>query len=335
MFNLKDAITDISLQDILSKITEYDIWKRYCTNFEEINKPFLSELYDDRNPSCRIYQASFNKLTYKDFGTGDTYSCFDYICKKYGCNFKESLKVIYNDFKLGSIKVDIIPQLVLNNASEGLKIPNKKSSIEIVPQPWTYTDYKYWSDYEIPFELLDEYNVFSCERVYLHTKSGKTLEYVYRNDNPIYAYRFCFDGKYSYKIYFPLADKKHKWLFSGGSENDIEGYDQLPYHGDTLILTKSLKDCMCYNLIGLPAISLQGETNKLKQELVTKLYKRFNRIIVCYDNDEEGIRGSKRLKQQYNFDYFFIEEEKDLSDFVKLYGLNSAKEMINNKLKEI
>lgn len=332
MFDLRDAYQNVDINFILNTVSEYDIWKKYCNNFEELDKPFLSELYNDRNPACRIKHNKFNKLIYKDFGTGDTYSCFDYIQIKYGCNFKESLIIIYNDFKLGSIKMDILPQLVLNNAPEVVKTL-QKSFIEIIPQSFNLTDYNYWSQYNIPLILLEDYDVFSCRIVYLHTKDGRTITFNYRDDNPIYAYRFCNEGKYSYKIYFPLSkDKKHKWLFSGGSSTDIEGYDNLPLHDDLLILTKSLKDCIIYHMLGYPAISLQGETNKLSYDFVQKLLKRFNKIIVNYDNDDEGIRGSKRLNQQYGFDYFFIDGEKDISDFVKSYGLEQAKIMINEKI---
>ena len=333
MFDLRDAIPDITVDMILTRLSEDELWRRYCGNYEEIDKSFCSELYNDRNPGCRIYYNQSNKLVYKDFGSGESYDCFGYIQAKYHCTFKEALRIIYNDFKLGSIKYDIIPQLVLNNAPEVLKM-TKKSIIEIFPQSWNIIDYNYWNQYEIPLSLLDEYNVYACSVVYLH-KNGKTIEYRYTKTNPIYAYKFIYEGEISYKIYFPYADKKHKWLFSGGSENNIEGYDQLPYFNDILMLTKSLKDCMIYNLLGYPAISLQGETNKLKYEFVEKLKYRFDNIIVNYDNDAEGIKGSKRLHQQYGFKYFYVEDEKDVSDFVKLYGLDSAKEMINNKLNEL
>lgn len=334
--NAKDKLLYITKDDILNKVSEYDIWRYYCKNFEEIDKPFLSELYNDRNPACRIKHNSLNRLIYKDFGEpSHVFDCFSYIQQKYSCTLPESLRIIHNDFKLGSIKIDIIPQLVLNNPSEGLKRANK-AFIEIVPQPFTIVDYKYWEQFRIPLTKLEEYDVFSCKIVYLHTKDGRTITFDYKDNNPIYAYRFTHEGKYSYKIYFPLSkDKKHKWLFSGGSQDDIEGFDQLPLHSDTLILTKSLKDCICYNLIGYPAISLQGETNKLQQDFVNKLYKRFYNIIVNYDNDEEGMKGTNRLNIRYGFKYFYVDEFKDLSDYIKNKGLLSAKRMINKKIREL
>ena len=129
-------------------------------------------------------------------------------------------------------------------------------------------------------------------------------------------------------------EQKYKWLFSGGAANDIEGFDQLPLIGDRLILTKSLKDCMCYNVIGYPAISLQGEANKLEQDLVTKLLKRFNEIIINYDNDEAGHKGAKRISDQYGFKSIFIDGAKDLSDYIKSNNITKAKKMIKLKLNE-
>jgi hypothetical protein len=87
-------------------------------------------------------------------------------------------------------------------------------------------------------------------------------------------------------------------------------------------------------MLSLPAISLQGETNKLDNDLVYKLLKRFNKIVINYDQDEEGIRSTNRLSKEYGFTFFYINEAKDLSDYIKIKGLNSAKKMINTKLNE-
>ena len=155
----------------------------------------------------------------------------------------------------------------------------------------------------------------------------------YDKNNPLYAYEFISDNRTSYKIYKPLEkDKRYKWMFSGGSQADIEGLDQLNLNGDVLVLTKSLKDCMCFRLLNIDAISLQGETNKLDSELVNKLLKRFKKIIINYDQDEEGIKNTLRLNKEYSFEYFYIDKHKDLAEFIKQEGLKEAKIMINKKI---
>ena len=329
-------IPDIPTKDsILSKVSEYDIFRFYIHNFTDVDKPFTSELRVDKHPAVRIYINQSNELRYKDFASGEHYDCWNYVMRKFGCNYFEAVNIIYNDFGLGKIKLDFEPKILFSNDEFKAKIsvPREKSNITIVSQGWTIQDYEYWNQFGIPLSLLDEYNVFSCKYVYL-IKGTKRLTFEYNKKNPIYGYRFTRDGNYSYKIYFPLhTDKKYKWLFSGGASEDIEGYDCLPLTGDKLILTKSLKDCMCYNLLGLPAISLQGEGNKLPQELVDKLLKRFNQIIINYDNDSRGITETDKLIKQYNFNHFYIDKSKDLSDYIKEFGLEQAKIMIYDKIK--
>jgi len=334
MFKLTDAYKELTVDFILSKVSEYELWRYYCTNFEKIDKPFCSDLYDDKNPGCRIFYANTNRLLYKDFGNeGVTYNVFEYIQVKYMCNFKQCLEIIAKDFGLRESAV------ILNKESKKIildEIPKvkQKSRIEIVPRPFKIIDYNYWNQYYIPLKMLREYDVFACKHVYLY-KNDDLIIFNENSNNPMYAYRFTNNGSYSYKIYKPYeANKDYKWLFSGGSQEDIEGYDQLNLHGDKLILTKSLKDVMVYRLCGYNAISLQGETNKLSSELVNKLFKRFNEIIVNYDNDAEGIKGSTRLNQQYGFKYFYVDEFKDISDYCKHYGLEKTKELIKNKLNE-
>ncbi len=334
MFNFDSAEIDITKEEILSKINELDIFKRYVKYFEDVDKGFKSEFYLDNNPGCRIYLSNNNCYYYKDFGNGGEHlDCFSYVQKKFNVNFHESLRIIANDFNIKNLKTNINPKVIVSYDAINVPIkPKSKASIEIFPQNYNLNDYNYWNQFGIPLQLLEDYDVFSCKWVYVH-KNGNTIVSEYRKSNPIYAYRFTNDNKYSYKIYFPMAPKKNKWLFSGSASKDIEGYDQLDESGDILILTKSLKDCMCYRLFGINAISIQGETNKLSKELVDKLLKRFKTVIINYDNDSEGIKSADLMKEQFGFDSFVFTEAKDLSDVIKLKGIDYAKKRLEKVLK--
>jgi len=151
--------------------------------------------------------------------------------------------IISNDFNIKSCKVSLDPRIIVANdefKAKLVNVPREKSIINITSQPWTIEDANYWEQYGIPLSKLDAFDVFSAKYVYL-TKGNKRTQMTYSKYNPCYAYRFTYEGQYSYKIYWPLSpDKKFKWLFSGGSENNVEGFDQLPLNGDKLILTKPL-----------------------------------------------------------------------------------------------
>ncbi len=335
--NFNDANFPITSVDILRKVSEYDIFKRYCGNFEEIDLPFCSELRSDNNPSCRIFISNDNAILYKDFGTGECFNCFGYVSRKFSCNYFESLNIIANDFNIGHLNTIELPDpkiIVVNDITlnDELKSPKTKvkSIINITSQPFNVVDFNYWNQFGISLEVLQDYNVFSAKTVYLF-KGNKRYISEYKKSNPAYAYRYVNEGQYNYKVYRPFEEKHKKWLFSGKSE-DIEGYDQLNLHGDLLIITKSLKDVMCLRMMGYDAISLQGETNKLTQEMYYKLAKRFNKMIANYDNDKEGYKGASYLKNTYNIQSIFIPLEsgcKDISDYVKKYGIEAGKNLMN------
>jgi hypothetical protein len=332
MFDFKDAFETITIDEIFSKVSEYELWKYYCSNFNKIDEPFLSELYNDNNPSCRIYRANNNKLVYKDFGTGEHYDIFSYIQVKHLCNFKDCLYIIARDFKIRStVHTTVDRQLLVR---ESMTKSRTKSTIDIVSQPFNMIDFNYWNQYSIPLTLLREYDVFSCKFVYLRS-GNKIYTFSYQKNDPVYAYRFVSNNEYHYKVYRPYSsDKRYKWLFSGSSKNDIEGYNQLSLTSKTLIITKSLKDVMIYRLLSIDAISLQGEANRLDEDIYNELSRRFDNIIVNYDDDNAGNSGVLRLYNQYGLKHFFIDDHKDVSDYVKENGLDKAKEMINNKLHE-
>jgi len=331
MLDFSNASLSITKETILSKVSEYDIFNKYCEGFEKIDKSFCSEFREDRNPGCYVYITKLNELRYKDFASGEHLDCFGYVMAKFNCSFLEANNIIACDFGLGVNKIDFDPLLINLKPREITPYIKQNSFINIVSQPFNITDYSYWNQYEINFETLESFDVFSAKYVYL-IKGDKRYVFEYTKSNPIYAYRFEHEGEYSYKIYKPFSDKKGKWMFSGGVSNNVEGYDNLPLSGDTLVLTKSLKDVMCYYNLGIPAISLQGEANKFDNDLFVKLSKRFKRIIVNYDNDEQGVISASKITRQYDLKCYYIDKVKDLSDYIKAFGINEARIMINNKI---
>jgi hypothetical protein len=324
----------LSSKYILQRTSEYEIFKKYCTPFEEINRGFCSELRVDKNPDCYIFNNSEGKLLYVDFAKGLRLNCFGYVMYKYGLGYKEALKAIYEGLQLSKV--------TYREPIE--KVTKLKTILNIQTRPYNIKDYEFWGKYGIKLKTLEDYNVFACKS-YNYIKGEKNYTFYESYNNPIYAYRFVEDGQYFYKIYRPYADKKFKFMFNG-TVNCIEGYDQLPLHGDLLIITKSLKDCMTYREIGYSAISLQGEHNPLQKELLEKLRNRFEKIILNFDSDKAGkeaIEGYFNIKgewvpglaEQYNLPYFYIDKAKDLSDFVKEYGLEEGKKLIEWKIKRV
>jgi len=109
MFDVKEPLTK---ENILEKITEYDIFKAYCPNFQDIDKKFIATLNRTNKeflPSANITYYR-GKLWYKDFGSSDkAMDCFSYIQAKYNASFIQALGIINLDFNLGLIPSPYIP----------------------------------------------------------------------------------------------------------------------------------------------------------------------------------------------------------------------------------
>lgn len=324
MFNFKDVHTFIITPEfILSRISQYDIFKYYCKNFVEIGKVFKSELRSDRNPSCSISMVG-NNLFYKDFATGDFFNCFKYVKVKYMCNFNEALTIISNDFNLlsSSIKYNVIKNNIKHIYSDIIAYKSKETIIKPFYRSWNIEDVKYWGKYSIDIDILNKYNVYPCKSVVINDSVYESYK-----SSLIYVYKFEED---MYKVYRPLNDK-YRW-FSNTNKNVIQGINNLENKCNILIITKSLKDVICYRILGINAIAPQSETSIIGEDIMHKLKNISDNIIVNYDGDKTGILASEQMCKKYNLNEFFIEGYKDISDYIMNEGIIKAKEYINNKL---
>lgn len=340
MFNLQDAKSyhKVTLEEIYSKVNDLDLWKYYCSNFKKLDTSFKSELYNDKNPSCRIKYGKSGRLYYRDYGSGEYYSTIiSYIKAKYNCNFQEALNIISNDFNIRKINYSV------NKSSKRIEevlLTRPKTDIQVLEQPFNLIDKHYWMQYGITLEQLSKEEVFATKYVYIDSIKG-CFKTEYSFVNPIYVYKE-YDINLNYvgsRIYMPLSDdKRRKWLNNSPNHLVIQGIRNLSSEGDLLIITKSLKDVLVLRNLGYQAISLGSETMPISEDLYKDLNKRFKRIITLYDNDVQGIKSSSQIEKKWGFKAFYVPKEedvKDISDFIKKYGLNKSielmKDLINGK----
>ena len=329
MFNFDSASLQITKEEILKYITELQILERYCSNYQSLDSSFKSEFYSDKNGSCRIVISASGIPYYTDYGNGDYFLAFDYVSKKYGSNYHETCNIIANDFGLKRTNLSVTPQLLLVNDTP--KLVKVKSNIKVIVKPFSLIDYEYWNQYGISLTTLQFFNVKAVSHVYLN-KRDKHYVFEYKNNQPLYSYRFFKNACEYLKIYNPYSPTKEgKWLTNVGSDC-LQGYDQLPETGDILFITKSLKDVMAFYELGYFAVGLQAETNKLSKKSYNELVKRFKRVILVLDGDDQGYTSTGDFLLEYDIEFFFIDKEKDISDYIKKYGLKKAEKLIKNKL---
>ena len=309
---------DITLDWILSKVTEYDIYAKYIGEFK-VGMIYNSPFRKDKNPSFGIfYSKRTNQLLFKDHGTGECGNVIKFVQLYTGItNYSDILK-------------DIVNRLNINNSTKLTTTqykPPTETVIGIVRQNFTETDKKYWSQFNIDINTLKKFNVFSI-KYYL---CNGIVKGIYKDTNPMYAYKVY----NNFKIYRPLGDKYTKWR-NNLTEYDIQGYEQLPQKGDTLIITKSMKDVMCLYKMGIPAISPSSESTFIPDKCLEELKTRFKRILILFDRDVAGIKYLRKISKKTGLEPLLINKKfnaKDVSDAIKLNGFETIKNWIKTELK--
>lgn len=310
---------NITLDWILSKVTEYDIYAKYIGQFK-VGMIYNSPFRKDKNPSFGIYYSKRTKqLLFKDHGTGECGNVIKFVSLFIG-------KTEYND-----ILSDIVDKLNITNntklVSSKQYIPPTETVIGVVRQEFTDVDINYWKQFNISIDTLKKFNVNSI-KYYL---CNGIVKGTYKRENPMYAYKVY----NNFKIYRPLADKYTKWR-NNLTDYDIQGYEQLPQKGDILFITKSMKDVMCLHEMGYPAVSPSSESTFLPKDVLEQLKTRFKRIIILFDRDVAGVKRSRKLSRETGLEAIFINKKfkaKDVSDAVKANSFEEIKNWLNETIK--
>lgn len=311
----KELANPITLEYILSKVTEYDIYAHYLGQFK-VGMIYQSPFRKDKNPSFGIFYSKRTKqLLFKDHGTGECGNVIKFVQLYTG-------KTNYNDILQDIVaKLNITPETRLDSSKQ--YIPSTETVIGVVRQEFTDTDIKYWNQFNISTKTLKKFNVNSI-KYYL---CNGVVKGIYKPENPMYAYKVY----NNFKVYRPLGDKYTKWR-NNLTEYDVQGYEQLPKKGEICIITKSLKDVMCLHEMGIPAISPSSESTFIPESVLVDLKKRFKKIIIIFDRDQAGFKNVRKIIKKYkDLDFLFMNKKfksKDISDAIK----NSSYEIIKNWL---
>lgn len=310
----KELANPITLEYILSKVTEYDIYAHYLGQFK-VGMIYQSPFRKDKNPSFGIFYSKRTKqLLFKDHGTGECGNVIKFVQLYTG-------KTNYNDILQDIVaKLNITPETRLDSSKQ--YIPSTETVIGVVRQEFTDTDIKYWSQFNISTKTLKKFNVNSI-KYYL---CNGVVKGIYKPENPMYAYKVY----NNFKVYRPLGDKYTKWR-NNLTEYDVQGYEQLPKKGDICIITKSLKDVMCLYEMGIPAISPSSESTWIPNTVLEDILKRFKRVLICFDRDGPGMRNLRKISLKTGLNGLIMKKSfkaKDISDAISVNGFEKVKEYI-------
>lgn len=319
----------LTIENILRRTTEYDIYKHYLKQDFLLNKPIHSPFRDDENPSFTIVMGRNNKLHHLDYGDS-TYSgdVLNFVCQLFNnITTSQALMKIDHDLNLGITIHD--PKAPLNSLervkSNIILEPKKHSLLQVVSRKFDSAELAYWNSYHISKKMLEGADIYAVKTLYLDRK-----RYPMRNDL-CFAYLFMVDGKAKWKIYWPERQKGDKWL-SNVPNTSMSGMDKIHKGDEYVIITKAKKDELVLSLFLPKVCSVQNESIYSINEDNLSILKECPNSFVNFDNDETGIKACK-FYNQYGLKWINCPSSykdpkgkviKDFADLGRYYGIETV-----------
>lgn len=309
--------SSVSLDDILSKVTEADILSYYL-GVTEVPCIINSPLRQDRRPSFGLYSSDGIRIFYIDLATKDSGGLFDLLGKMWNCDFKEVLNKINEDISkfCGGASIHSYTSCAVRSTSSY----NKDTDLQCKVRDWRDYDIEYWASYGIPLEWLKYAEVYPISHKIV-IKDGH--RYVFGADKYAYAYVEHKEGKVTLKIYQPFNKAGYKW--SNKHDNSVVSlWTKVPEYGEQICICSSLKDALClWANTDIPSLSIQGEGYRMSNTAISELKRRYKQVFICFDNDKPGLKDAQKLSEETGFTNVVLppfNEGKDISDLYKAKG---------------
>jgi len=326
---VKEALTPTA---ILTKISEYDIFKRYMGGIKwEINRLAESPFRKERTGSFLISNRGGN-LFFIDYGdTGKKGDCFSFVKHLHGCDFNTALKIIDVDFGLGFSNVSTnlgAYKEIVKEYKQPEELGKKYSLIQVMTKPFTLEELSYWNQYHQSLDDLRAENIYSIKKIFLNKQLFPVKETELK-------FGYLYDGHW--KIYKPFAGPRQKWVPNNVPITYLEGKENI-INVDTAIITKSKKDKMVLRKIIPTVCATQNEGIAcFSEENVNFLKENSTKQIVAYDSDSVGVTSSTQISNLFEFGYcnvprsYLSDGIKDWADLGKDYGISTVEKVLKRK----
>lgn len=325
MFKFGEPLT---LENVLKKVSPLQIFKFYYPSLN-IGKVTNSPFREDKTPSFGLFVLKGSgEVLYNDLKGGDTGNWIKFLKKLYSVNYFEMLRMVNRDMSLDLMDYDTTPikaERVKSIIIDDVDTLTLKYELELhtKKRKWKKHDIKYWNNYGITLDLLGK-DTYPISAYWFNDWTSVAV------DKYAYGYDFYFDGKiFRRKIYQPF-NKIDKWK-TNLDRLVIDGIKDIPKKGDLLIITKSRKDRLVLKSLGYNAIATNNESSWIPDCNFDKLSKRYDKIIIFFDNDDAGMENSIKFSEKYNIDNIFIPKynpEKDIADYRFNYGKLLTKRLL-------
>jgi len=323
---------DLCVETILSRITEYDIFKYYMPNNNwSVNTITHSPFRKDVHASFLIGNRA-GRLGFIDFADDELKGdCFTFVKKLYNIqSMDELLKMIDKDFRLGIDKGELTEKRKI--ITKEYKQPEEKgkrySLIQAATRAFTREELEYWSMFYQDLSDLKREHIYSIDKLYLNKKlfSLKPTEL-----------RFGYFYSGHWKIYRPFVPRRQKWIPNNVPIDVMDGKKDI-IGCENAFINKSKKDYMVIKKIYPYTCAVQYEgTACFTPENVQFLKENSARQTLSFDSDVAGVKNSLQITELYGFDYcnvpkqYLAQHIKDWADLARVYDLDLVEKYLINK----
>lgn len=320
--------SSISLQDLYSKVSEFDI-VRYYFGVNEIPCVIPSPIRVDNSPSFGLYTLDGRKIYWKDLARKTSGGLWDLLGEYWNLDYKEVLDRVYKD--LPNFITTAMPAKLPK--VQTVRHYSSATELQCRVRNWGPHDIKYWESFGITLDWLKYADIYPISHKIVIKDDQK---YTFPADKYAYAYVERKEGKVTLKIYQPY-NKDFKWSNKHDS-SVISLWTKVPEYGDNIIICSSMKDSLCvWSNVGIPCISTQGEGYSISATAVNELKRRYKQVFILLDNDKAGLEDSKKLANETGFTELILPDygAKDCSDLYKLLqDKKQFREVILTLIKE-
>ena len=280
----------------------------------------------EKTPSMYIYLDDKNTYKFKDFSSGNGGDALNLVQLLFNLPSRANASFRIIDDYCEYLKTNEKPLI------KDLKSHSKFKVDDYEIRHWNNLDQNYWSAFGIGSKLLEHYNVAPLKFYTMVKEDNLGLQSKMTiSTNYIYGY-FKNDGTL-YKIYQPKV-KDSKFI---KVRDYVQGMEQLRGDKKFLVITSSLKDLMAFNRLGIKdaeSIAPDSENSMIPTNIIVNAIKHYKKVFLIFDNDEAGQKAAQKYNAMFGVTVINLPMEKDLSDSVKVHGIEAVRNLLLPILKE-
>lgn len=324
MIKGKPKAASLEKEDILSKVTTYDIYRFYQGNFN-INEICINYHRGENNPSLIISSRLSYQLKHKDFGdvnwSGD---CFNFVQQIHRCDFPTALKIINRDMNLGFLGEKVKNKRIIT--WEQPEIENKRVPLfqVIYYAGMSQEALKYWKRFGVGAAQL------KAEHIYQPAEIWRNRKKIPMGTLMTFAYHYPEIDRW--KIYRPFAPKRmentpiSQWKWDSNVPFDyIDNMTAIQGDCPAVYLAKSKKDrLVLQNALQTSCVAdVQAEDAGCLTVENLETFKIVDKRYIISDNDKKGKEFSWWLTKQHGFKHVnvpdkYLTEDPKCTDFADL-----------------